>query len=192
MYVTAANVNVIGNICHRNQNIAFTSSLLRYISGARGSISGNTGTGLGTGSSRFCLNDVDSGVTVVNNVIDDWSVQTATGALTKTIVNQNISTGTNSNKEEFTGYFSGDATTTVNLPTGWSVSRIAAGNYSLTHSLSLASVYDIAVLPIPDSTGDDTAQADYANSTTTAARIRTKTAGAAADVNVVFSIKRRR
>lgn len=94
--------------------------------------------------------------------------------------------------DEFAGYFSSDGTTTVKVPTGWSVSRLGAGNYAVTHNLGMPSATDSIPAFVCDTTAAGaTAQLDIANTTGNGFRVRTYVGGVLTDCGVFFKLKRR-
>ena len=101
--------------------------------------------------------------------------------------------GAGSNRDTFSGYFSSDATTTVKLPSGWTVSRAAAGTYNVTHNLSLADAKDMLPSLTPDLTASGAlAQWDIAASTTSVLRVRTYVGTVLTDCGVAFCLRRYR
>ena len=87
------------------------------------------------------------------------------------------------------GTFTGDATTSVILPAGWSISRVGAGNYAVTHALGwpvnrtiLSAIARTNGTPIPTVVHDTT------NSSTTVVRIRTYVGGVLTDTDVGFKL----
>ncbi|WP_421930033.1 hypothetical protein [Nitratireductor rhodophyticola] len=91
-------------------------------------------------------------------------------------------------KEGYRGYSSGDATTTVRLPDGWSIIRVSAGNYSITHNLGWT-LSRTLVGVFPQDAGEAVGSMDIANSTTNSIRVRTKLGGAATDLPFSFSVE---
>lgn len=87
------------------------------------------------------------------------------------------------------GTFTGDATTSVILPAGWSINRLAAGNYAITHNLGWAVNRTILIaIARTNGTPIPTVVHDTTNSTVNQVRIRTYISGALADTDVAFKL----
>ena len=185
----ATTVNIAGGIMVRAGSGSYVKPTIRYAGTSTGSVSGVYAPKRTSGTGVFVQIDADTGVNVSGNNALAWSMSTPSGALANTRVDGNLGT----NKDTFSGYFSSDATTTVKLPTGWTVSRLGAGNYSVTHTLGLSSATDISVNANADNTtAGGFAVVSVSESTTAALRIRTYVGTTSTDEGVFFSVKRNR
>lgn len=191
--VYASGASLILNDCSlsRTANGSYGTPMVS-ITGTKGTAIGNFCSDIGTGSGTFLAIATDTGFVARDNNLRGWKITTPTSsALANTMVTGNL--GTNSNKDEFVGYFSSDAATTVRLPSGWTVSRLAAGNYQLVHNLSLSAASDIAVTANTDGVAAGSfAVYSLTNSITSTARILTYVGTTLTDTGVFFSIKRLR
>lgn len=189
IYAANAHVRATGSYFARNTNIAWTSPMVRIINSG-GNLTGCYASAIGTGSGNFVQIDADNanGYVVRGNNLRGWKVQTPTGsALTNTMADGNL--GAQSNKDTFSGYFSADATTTVKLPSGWSVAKPGTGNYTVTHGLSLAATTDVVPVGMAG-VADTVVISDVAGGTVNTFKLRTYTAGVATDADVHFHVKR--
>lgn len=88
----------------------------------------------------------------------------------------------------FSGYVSADATTTVRLLTGWSVSKLGTGNYSITHNLGWTLSRQVVMAMVQNNAADGSVVVDQTNTTTNVLRLRTFSGGAAADLPFTFTL----
>jgi len=187
IYSSSSILQVNGGTITRAVNIAYTAQFIRLIN-TKGNVVGVYGNNLGTGGSKLIKVDTDSGVTVSNINAITWSIDTPTASLNNVITDNKVSSGGETYRP--TGYFSADGTTTVVVPSGWSVARLSAGNYTITHNQGLAAIKDMLIFLTSD-TPDTTVTWDVVNSTTNQFRIRSQTAGVATDADINFVIDRR-
>lgn len=182
-------MNVVGCTFSRMGSGAYAKATIEYAgASAAGTVVGCFAPKLTSGTGTFVKVDVDVGVAVTGNAALGWAVTTpAASALASTKVGGNLG----ANKDTFSGYFSSDATTTVRLPAGWTVSRLGAGNYQLVHNLSLSAATDIAVTANTDNTAPGSiAVYSLGESLTSTVRLRTYVGTTSTDAGVFFSIKR--
>lgn len=190
-FIYSANSTLIihGGAAARAPGLAFVTAFVRA-TGTRGGIYGIFGNDLMAGSSILALVDTDSGFTIQGVQAEDWSLSTPNAALKNIITDNNVKSG--GEKKARSGYFSADATTVVIMPTGWAVSKLGTGNYEITHGQGLVAATDMVITLTPDGTTDVTAKVDYAASTVNALRIRTMSAGVAADAALSFTAQLRK
>ena len=186
----AANVALTGVKFTRTAGVSYTSALIQHLGAGSVNVVGCVANKFSSGSSTFVrIGNSATGI-VANNHTPGWSYMGPIGAQAETLITNNIGAA-GSEGDRFTGSFNGDATA-PKLPPGWSVSRLSTGNYQVTHSLNLGSTSDLIVMPSASESGDTVAVHSRSESTINVFRIRTYTAGAAADTNVEFTAARRR
>lgn len=191
VYAANGHFRATGAYFSRNTNIAYASPMVRIINSG-GSLTGCYASAIGSGSGKFVQIDTDNaaGYVVRGNNLRGWTVQVPTGsALTNTMVDSNLGVG--SNKDTFSGYFSSDATTTVKLPNGWSVAKPGAGNYTITHNLSLAAATDLIPVAI-GGLADSTIISDPAGGSANTFKLRAYIGGVATDCDIHFHVMRYR
>lgn len=191
VYSANAHVRATGTYFARNAGIAFASPMIRLIN-STANLVGCFASAIGAGSGRFAQIDTDTGVVCSDNNLRGWTVQVpATSLLTNTRVNDNLGNG--AEKDEFCGYFSADGATTVLLPNGWSVAKPGAGNYTVTHNLSLAAATDVVVVGI-GGLANITVISDPGGGSANTFKLRSYLAntGAATDSDIHFIVRRRR
>lgn len=187
IYASAGQLVVAG--CVFGISVSTFANPVIWCTGAvRGAITGNSVNPCVSGN--WLRVDTDTGLIAIGNIAPSWSVKLPTGTAPKTIVVGNGG-GSAANADDYVGYFSSDATTIVKLPSGWTVSRLGAGNYSVTHNLGVTAVTDLVISATADTNG---AAATYsiAESVGNSARIRTQVSGTSTDSGVFFRVKRYR
>jgi len=126
--------------------------------------------------------------TSTNKVYYDDTTQSTWSSPTSAVFS--IAAGSSTSGWQFSGYFSSDGTTSKRLPNGWTLSRIGAGNYSLTHNLGLAAQDDIIFSMSCDTTANGAfAQIDRTNSSVNGVRIRVFVGTTATDSGVYFTTR---
>lgn len=192
IYATNSTLKLNGATISRAVNVAYTAPAVRVVN-TQGVAVGCLCAPLGTGSSVFIKLDTDTnGFVVKDNFAKGWTVSTpAASALANTIVDGNLGAGTN--RDTFSGYFSSDGTTTKVLPTGWSVSRVTAGTYTVTHNLDLAANTNMSYQLTADTTASGcSAQVDMAGTNTNVFKVRTYVGATLTDCGVFFVMRRNR
>jgi hypothetical protein len=192
IYATNSTLKLNGTTISRAINVAYTAPAVRVVN-TQGVAVGCLCAPLGTGSSVFIKMDTDTnGFVVKDNFAKGWTVSTpAASALANTIVDGNLGAGTN--RDTFSGYFSSDGTTTKVLPTGWTVSRLTAGTYTVTHNLDLAANTNMSYQLTADTTASGcSAQVDMSGTTTNVFKVRTYVGATLTDCGVFFAMRRNR
>lgn len=190
IYSANATLKLNGINISRATNTAYAAAAVRVVNSS-GVAVGCMCAGLGTGSSVFIKIDTDAGGFVAkDNYAKGWTISTpVASALANTIVDGNLGAGTN--KDTFTGYFSSDGTTTIKAPSGWTVSRLSTGTYTVTHNLSLAANTDMGYRLTTDTTASGAiASVDMAGTNTNLLKIRTYVGTTLTDCGVFFDLKR--
>lgn len=186
IYATGtASVSVTGGFLSVNPNISFTKPVFHYAGSNTGVIAGLYAQPKGTGTGALVAIVGDSGVSVIANVADGWNVS-GPSTRAKTVVTNNIGP----EADQFAGCVD-SAGVSAGLPTGWTSGTLGTGNYTVTHNLGLNAVRDVVVIPACES-GDSVAVWDVAGSTVNQIRVRTFTAGVAANAAFSFTVRRRR
>jgi hypothetical protein len=101
------------------------------------------------GARRFIVwNDTTNDLEYLELLADDVPYDNAVSGLTATNVQEAIDEiyAAITASGVFAGYVDESVAAEV-LPAGWTVSKPAAGRFLITHSLGLASIYDLAVSP---------------------------------------------
>lgn len=190
VFVNTATAVISGCTISRPVNTALSAPDIRFSTGGKGVVSGCHFIALGTGSAKAVMIDADTGVTVAGNNLNGHTVSPAfSGAFTNTRISNNL--GATGEKEDFSGYFSSDATTTTKLPSGWTISKLTTGNYSVTHNLGLSSVNDMIYFATADnSVTGAMASIDMSASDTNHLRIRTYVGTTPTDCGASFRMRR--
>jgi hypothetical protein len=139
---------------------------------------------VGAGSGPGLTIAMDSGGNVIQgNAFGGWTVALSNGQLGQYDLGKRYAATINHN----------GATDASTLPTGWTLKRLAVGNYSISHSLGAANLTTgMRVSLSPQGVDAVSAVWDVANSNGNVTRIRTFSAGVAADVPVSVMIERLR
>jgi len=178
-------LNITGCKAFSNAGITFTKPAFHYDGTSTGAVTGAYTPPKGGGTGSFITVAADNGVTITGVVADGWTFSGPT-ARAKTVVTNNVGF----ESDQFAGCVD-SAGASNGLPAGWTCSRLATGNYSVTHSLGLSATRDMVFIPTGEAP-DAVAAWEVTNSTTAAARIRTTVAGVAADTAFSFIARRRR